>query len=43
MELASWNNEPLSVKHLIIAIEAGEAFDVDYKGFGPTENLSSYT
>ena len=43
MEFASWKNEPLSVKHLTIAIEAGEAFEVDYKGFGQTENLRSYT
>ena len=43
MEFASWKKEPLSVKHLKIAIDAGEAFDVDYKGFGPTESLRSYT
>lgn len=43
MEFASWKNEPLSVKHLKIAIEAGEAFEVDYQGFGPTEGLKSYT
>jgi hypothetical protein len=43
MEFASWKNEPLSVKHLKIVIEAGEAFEVDYQGYGPTESLRSYT
>jgi hypothetical protein len=38
--------EPLSVRHLEITIEANEAneaFEVDYRGFGPTESLCSYT
>lgn len=43
MEFATWKGEPLSVKHLKIAIEASEAFEVDYKGYGPTESLRSYT
>ncbi|KAL6241869.1 hypothetical protein RBB50_011114 [Rhinocladiella similis] len=43
MELALWRNEALSLKHLMVVIDAAEAFDVDYKGFGPTESLKSYT
>lgn len=31
------------MKHLMVVIDAAEAFDVDYKGFGPTESLKSYT
>jgi len=42
-DFASWKGEPLSVRHLGIAIEVSEAFEVDYKAFGPTESLSSYT
>lgn len=38
-----WRNEPLAFQHLKIVIDAAEAFDVDYKGFGPTESLKSYT
>ncbi|KIW36895.1 uncharacterized protein PV06_11009 [Exophiala oligosperma] len=42
MEFALWKNEPLSIKHLEIAIEAGEAFEVDHKGYGPIESLRNY-
>jgi hypothetical protein len=31
------------MRHLETAIEAHEAFEVDYKGAGPIDNMRSYT
>ncbi|KAK5263386.1 hypothetical protein LTR96_011203 [Exophiala xenobiotica] len=42
MDFALWKNEPLSIKHLKVVIEASEAFEVEHKGYGPTESLRSY-
>lgn len=43
MEIASWEDEPLSVKHLKVALGARGAFGVGYGGYGPAESLRSYT
>ena len=41
-DLACWKGECLEVRHLEIAIEASEAFEVDFKGAGAVENSHSY-
>jgi hypothetical protein len=35
--------EPLSVRHLTTALEASEAFEVDFKGAGSTDQMRAYT
>jgi len=42
LDLASWKGENLSATHLATAIKANEAFEIDYKGAGPIDNMSSY-
>jgi hypothetical protein len=43
LDVASWKGEALSVRHLETAIEAHEAFEVDYEGAGLIDNMGSYT
>jgi hypothetical protein len=43
MALAMWKAEPLSIQHLCTVVDANEAFEGDFKGVGPIENMNSYT
>ena len=40
--LAGWKNETLSTKLVETVVVANEAFEEDYKGVGPIENMKSY-